>query len=112
MEAPADVTWTGLSLAERDRRWEAVRKNAAQAGLDGILVPRCVDGRNLHLSLEQSRGTRSDCRYLTLMENAAVIMPTNGRPAIVISDSQSSNHDRKEQALALAAGSGNPGWEG
>jgi hypothetical protein len=54
MEAPADTT--GFSLAERDRRWNAVRKNAAQAALDGILLPFCVDGRNLHLSLEQSRG--------------------------------------------------------
>lgn len=91
MEAPADTTWTGFSLAERDRRWNAVRKNAAQAGLDGILVPLCIDGRNLHLSLEQSRGTRADCRYLTLMENAAVILATDGRPPIVISDSESAN---------------------
>jgi hypothetical protein len=57
MEAPADTT--GFSLAERDRRWNAVCKNAAQAALDGILLPLCVDGQNLHLSLEQSRGARA-----------------------------------------------------
>jgi len=64
MESPADTTWKGFSLAERDRRWQRVRDNAAKAGFDCVLVPLCVDGRNLHLSLEQTRGTRSDCRYL------------------------------------------------
>ncbi|HEY2989366.1 MAG TPA: M24 family metallopeptidase [Candidatus Binatia bacterium] len=86
MEAPADTTWKGFTLAERDRRWNAVRKNAAQAGFDCILVPLCVDGRNQHLSLEQARGMRSDGRYLTLLDNAAVILPTDGRKPIVISD--------------------------
>jgi hypothetical protein len=38
-------------------------------------VPLCVDGRNLHLSLEQASGTRSDCRFLTQLQNAAVILP-------------------------------------
>jgi Xaa-Pro aminopeptidase len=91
VEAAADTTWTGFSVAERDRRWNAVRKNAAQAGFDCILVPLCVDGRNLHLSLEQSRGTRSDCRYLTLMDNAAVVLPTDGRLPVIISDSREGN---------------------
>jgi Xaa-Pro dipeptidase len=86
MEAPADTTWKGFTLAERDRRWNAVRKNASQAGFDCILVPLCVDGKNQHLSLEQARGMRSDGRYLTLLENAAVILPTDGRKPIVISD--------------------------
>jgi hypothetical protein len=44
--------------------------------LDCIFVPLCVDGRNLHLSLEQHRGVRSDCRFLTLLDNAAVIAST------------------------------------
>ena len=74
MEAPADITWRGYSLAERDWRWQRVRENAAKAGFDCIFVPLCVDGRNLHLSLEQSRGTRSDCRFLTQLENAAVVL--------------------------------------
>ena len=74
------------SLAERDRRWRAVRANAAQAGLDCVFVPLCLDGRNLHLSLEQAHGTRSDCRYLTQLENAAFILPTDGRPPIAIDD--------------------------
>ena len=85
MEAAADITWGGYSLAERDWRWQRVRDNAAKGGFDCIFVPLCVDGRNLHLSLEQSRGTRSDCRFLTQLENAAVILPTDGRKPIVIS---------------------------
>jgi len=63
-----------------------VRKNAAEAGFDCTFVPLCLDGRNLHLSLEQARGTRSDGRYLTQMDSAAVILPTDGRPPIVIND--------------------------
>ena len=91
METPADISWSGYSLAERNWRWQRVRENAAKAGLDCIFVPLCVDGRNLHLSLEQSRGTRSDCRFLTQLENGAVILPTDGREPIVISDQESGN---------------------
>ncbi len=91
MEAPAEIQWEGYSLAERDWRWQRVRANAAQAGFDSILVPLCVDGRNLHLSLEQARGTRSDCRFLTCLDNAAVILPSDGREPIVISDQESGN---------------------
>ena len=54
MEAAADITWSGYSLAERDWRWQRVRDNAAKAGFECIFVPLCVDGRNLHLSLEQA----------------------------------------------------------
>ena len=86
MESPADTTWKGFSLADRDRRWQRVRNNAAKAGFDCVFVPLCLDGRNLHLSLEQVRGTRSDCRYLTQMENAAIVLPTDGRTPIVIND--------------------------
>ena len=91
MEALTDISWRGYSLAERDWRWQRVRENAAKAGLDCIFVPLCVDGRNLHLSLEQSRGTRSDCRFLTQLENAAVILPTDGGTPIVISDAEGGN---------------------
>jgi len=91
MEAPAEIKWSGYSLAERDWRWRRVRDNAATAGLDCVFVPLCVDGRNLHLSLEQHRGTRSDCRFLTTLDNAAVILPTDGRSPIVISDDESGN---------------------
>ena len=63
-----------------------MRANAAKAGLDCVLVPLCLDGRNLHLSLEQAHGTRSDCRYLTGMDNAAFVLPTDGRPPIAIND--------------------------
>ena len=91
MESPADITWTGYSLGERDWRWQRVREGAAKACFDCIFVPLCVDGRNLHLSLEQARGTRSDCRFLTQLENAAVIMPTDGRKPIIISDQEPAN---------------------
>jgi Xaa-Pro dipeptidase len=91
MESPADINWNGYSLVERDWRWQRVREGAAKAGFDCIFVPLCVDGRNLHLSLEQARGTRSDCRFLTQLENAAVIMPTDGRKPIIISDQETAN---------------------
>jgi len=91
MEAAADIKWTDYSLAERNWRWQRVRDNAAKSGFDCIFVPLCVDGRNLHLSLEQHRGTRSDCRFLTLLDNAAVILPTDGRKPIVISDQEDGN---------------------
>src|SRR4029434_10243716 len=91
MGASADIKWDGYSLTERDWRWQRVRENAAKAGFDGIFVPLCVDGRNLHLSLEQARGTRSDCRFLTQLENAAVIMPTDGRKPIIITDQEEGN---------------------
>jgi Xaa-Pro aminopeptidase len=90
--AAADFNWQGYSLAERDWRWQRVRDNAAKAGFDCILVPLCVDGRNLHLSLEQARGTRSDSRFLTQLENSAVILPTEGRAPIVISDQEEGNN--------------------
>ena len=83
MAAPVEIQWPGYSLSERDWRWQRVRDGAAKAGLDCIFVPLCVDGRNLHLSLEQHRGVRSDCRFLTLLDNAAVILPTDGRPPTV-----------------------------
>ena len=91
MDSPADISWNGYSLVERDWRWQRVRDNAAKAGFDCTFVPFCVDGRNLHLSLEQARGTRSDCRFLTQLENAAVILPTDGRAPIVVSDQDHGN---------------------
>ena len=91
MEAAADFKWNGFSLAERDWRWERVRAGAGKAGFDCIFVPPCVDGRNLHLSLEQARGTRSDCRFLTQLENASVILPSDGRKPIVVTDQDSGN---------------------
>src|SRR5690349_5180807 len=91
MEAPADIHWHGYSVAERDWRWRRVRDEAAKADFDCILVPLCVDGRNLHLSLEQARGTRSDCRFLTALDNAAVILPTDGDAPIVMSNDERGN---------------------
>ncbi|MEA2658331.1 MAG: Xaa-Pro dipeptidase [Candidatus Binatota bacterium] len=91
MEISARIEWTGYSLAERDWRWQRVRDSAAKAGFDCIFVPLCVDGRNLHLSLEQARGTRSDSRFLTGFDNAAVILPTDGRSPVIISDQETGN---------------------
>ena len=91
MESPADISWRGYSLAERDWRWQRVRDGAAKAGLDCVFVPLCVDGRNLHLSLEQARGTRSDIRFLTQLESAAIVLPTDGRKPIVVSNEETGN---------------------
>ena len=75
--AAADVNWTGYSLAERDRRWDAVRANAARDSFDCILIPK---------------GNRLDARYLTQIigtgnGGAAMIMPTDGHPPIVLTES-------------------------
>jgi len=107
VESPAETSWQGFSLAERDRRWNAVRQNAARAGLDCVFVPLCVDGFNLRLSLEQARGTRSDCRYLTLMENAAIVLPTDGRPPVVVND-----RGRGNSWIADARAAGRSGQRG
>ncbi|MBV9119869.1 MAG: M24 family metallopeptidase, partial [Chloroflexi bacterium] len=103
MEAAADSTWSGYSIAERDRRWQAVRANAARAELDCVFVPRCLDGRNFQLSLEQSHGTQSDSRYLTQMEDTAFILPTDGRPPIAINDRGEGN-DWLPQTRPASAG--------
>jgi Xaa-Pro aminopeptidase len=68
--------WNGYSLAERDRRWQAVRENAAKAGLDCIFVPL---------------GNGVDGRYLTQLRCSAMVLPTEGRAPIVIADRRSSN---------------------
>jgi Xaa-Pro aminopeptidase len=60
------------SLAERDRRWGDVRRRAAEAGLDCILVPL---------------GNGTDGRYLTQFRSAGMVLPTDGRPPIVLIDS-------------------------
>jgi len=86
LDSPAQVPRSGYSLAERDRRWNAVRQNAAPAGLDCVFVPLCVDPANLRTSSAGAQGTRADCRYLTLMDNAAVVLLTDGRAPIVVND--------------------------
>ena len=68
--------WNGYSLAERDRRWQAVRENAAKAGLDCIFVPL---------------GNGVDGRYLTQLRCSAMVLPADGRSPIVIADRRSSN---------------------
>jgi len=68
--------WRGYSLAERDRRWNAVRAGAARAQLDCIFVPL---------------GDGIDARYLTQLRCSSVVLPTDGRPPIIIADRSSSN---------------------
>jgi len=68
--------WNGYSLAERDRRWSAVRANAAQAGFDCILVPL---------------GDGIDARYMTQLRCSAMVLPTDGRAPIVVADRRSHN---------------------
>jgi Xaa-Pro aminopeptidase len=68
--------WSDYSLAERDRRWKAVRESGKKAGFDCIFVPL---------------GDGVDARYLTQLRCSSVIMPTDGRPPIVIADRSSRN---------------------
>jgi Xaa-Pro aminopeptidase len=68
--------WNGYSLAERDRRWNAVRANAAKAGFDCILVPL---------------GDGLDARYMTQLRCSAMALPSDGREPIIIADRRSSN---------------------
>ena len=68
--------WYGYSLAERDRRWQAVRRNAAKAGFDCILVPL---------------GNGVDGRYMTQLRCSAMVLPADGRAPIIIADRRSSN---------------------
>src|SRR5207248_2708022 len=63
------------------------------------------EGASQHLSLEQWRGTRSDCRYLTQLDNAAIVLPTDGREPIVISDRTEGNA-WVSKILPVAVGSG------
>ncbi|MBM2809734.1 MAG: family metallopeptidase [Chloroflexi bacterium] len=73
-EAPvagAPWIWNGYSLAERDRRWRVLRERAQQAGLDCLVVPL---------------GDGTDARYFTQLAHAAVVLPTDGRPPIVVTD--------------------------
>jgi Xaa-Pro dipeptidase len=99
----ADVAWGGYSLAERDRRWRAVRERAAQAGFDCVFVPPTIDPAS-QLSPETARGTRADCRFLTDMDVAAVALPTTGAPPIVINERGTGNHWITEPWAGSAGG--------
>jgi Xaa-Pro aminopeptidase len=68
--------WSGYSLTERERRWQAVRENAGKAGFDCILVPL---------------GNGVDGRYMTQLRCSAMALPTDSRAPIVIADRRSSN---------------------
>jgi Xaa-Pro aminopeptidase len=68
--------WSGYSLAERDRRWQAVRANAAKAGFDCILVPL---------------GNGADGRYMTQLRCSAMALPVDDRAPIIIADRKSNN---------------------
>ncbi|MGH7816190.1 MAG: M24 family metallopeptidase, partial [Candidatus Binatia bacterium] len=68
--------WNGYSIAERDRRWQAVRENSALGGFDCILVPL---------------GNGIDARYMTQLRCSAMVLPTDGRAPIVIADRRSNN---------------------
>src|SRR4051812_24016672 len=73
-ESAQPLTWPGYSIAERDRRWSAIREKARTANLDGILVPF---------------GNRFDARYVSQILDSAVVLPTDaGRAPIVITDAK------------------------
>jgi hypothetical protein len=68
--------WADYSIAERDRRWKAVKDAGKKAGFDCIFVPL---------------GDGVDARYLTQLRCSSVIMPTDGRAPIIIADRSSKN---------------------
>jgi Xaa-Pro aminopeptidase len=68
--------WSGYSMAERDRRWQAVRENGVKAGFDCILIPL---------------GNGVDGRYMTQLRCSAMALPTDGREPIIIADRKSNN---------------------
>jgi Xaa-Pro dipeptidase len=70
------LVWADYSLAERERRWKAVRENAAKAGFDCVFVPL---------------GNGVDGRYLTQLRCSSIVLPTDGREPIIIADRSSSN---------------------
>jgi Xaa-Pro aminopeptidase len=76
------------SLAERDRRWRTVRERATAAGLDGIFVPL---------------GNDPDARYLTQLRSSVVVLPSDGRPPIVLADRGARNEWVPEPRVAARA---------
>ena len=74
---PPTEAWNGYSPAERDRRWDAVRNNAQASGLDCVFVPI---------------GNAADARYLTEFRVASIVLPSDGRPPIVVTDRGAGNH--------------------
>jgi len=68
--------WNGYSMAERDRRWKAVRGNATKAGFDCVFIPL---------------GNGTDARYMTQLRCSAMALPTDGRAPIIIADRSSRN---------------------
>jgi Xaa-Pro aminopeptidase len=70
------VIWAGYSLAERERRWRAVREKAGRAGFDCIFVPL---------------GDGIDGRYLTQLRCSSMVLPCDGRAPVVIADRSSRN---------------------
>src|SRR5262245_55857404 len=74
LETPASFPlW--YSVEERDRRWNAVRARAVNAGLDCIWVPL---------------GNGLDACYLTELRGAtqssSIVLPADGRPPIVMTE--------------------------
>jgi Xaa-Pro aminopeptidase len=84
LHVDVDAVIGEFSLDERERRWRVVRRALRDAGLDCLLVPGSVGGINLCLSLEQVRGAASDARYLTMLEDVAVVFPASNHPPVVV----------------------------
>ncbi len=92
MEMAGPATWRGYSEAARDRRWGAVRANAAAAGLDCLLVPLALDNLSFRPVLDEPSATGADGRYLTQLDGAVVVLPTSDTVApIVITERPSRN---------------------
>jgi len=70
------LIWAGYSLAERDRRWKAVREKAVRAGFDCVFVPL---------------GNGIDGRYLTQLRCSSMVLPCDDQKPIIIADRSSHN---------------------
>ena len=80
----------GYSLAERDWRWQRVRDSAARLA---SIVSLCRFAWTAETCTfrSSSRVVPDRTAALTQLENAAVVLPTDGRKPIVISDQETGN---------------------
>lgn len=94
-----------LPLAERDRRWEAVRRAMAERGLDALIVRGT--------SSKWDGGT-ANVRYLTQVggngEDAMVVFPADGEPSVLLWASSQRKWWAQAQDWVADFRQGNPSW--
>ncbi|MEA2640282.1 MAG: Xaa-Pro dipeptidase [Chloroflexota bacterium] len=94
---PDSDGWSSYSLAERDRRWNAVRERGRAAGLDCVFVPLGAGLDSCYLT--QLRGS---------VQTSCIAIPTDGGAPIVVTDRGSNDwvpdprHCRRDFAEPVA----------